>query len=283
MFSDTMLDPAGPVSAATKDLFFNAVGLMLIVIVPVFVLTGLILWRYRANNAKAKYTPNWAGSRVIEIAIWFMPVLIVIMLWFVVWGRTHELDPYKPIAAGQPSLVVQAVALDWQWLFIYPEDNVASVNRLVFPVGRPLTLEITSDTVMNSLSIPALGGQIYAMAGMETKLNLLADRAGTYLGRNTMFSGDGFSAQSFSAEAVDAGGYDAFLAEARASAVTLDEPGFETLAAPTIAGPVKLYSGVADNLFHTIMSSHGSMPHMAAPQTAAAGAAAPMTHAEHAQ
>lgn len=282
MFNDTMLDPAGPISAVTRDLFFDAVGLMLIVIVPVFILTGLIIWRYRAGNSAAKYTPNWAGSRVIEVGIWFMPVVIVIMLWFVVWGRTHELDPYKPIAGNAPPLVVQAVALDWQWLFIYPEDNVASVNRLVFPVGRPLTLEITSDTVMNSLSIPALGGQIYAMAGMETKLNLRADRAGTYDGRNTMFSGDGFSAQSFSAEAVDATGYDTFLAEARASATALDEPGFETLSAPTIAGPVKLYSSVTPNLFQTIISSHGSMPHMAAGEMTA-GVAAPMTHAEHAQ
>lgn len=279
MFNDSMLDPAGPVSAVTKDLFFDAVGLMLIVIVPVFVLMGLILWRYRASNTKAKYTPNWAGSHIIELAIWFMPVLIVIMLWFVVWERTHELDPYKPIASSQPALVVQAVALDWQWLFIYPEDNVASVNRLVFPVGRPLTLEITSDTVMNSLSIPALGGQIYAMAGMETQLNLLANRAGTFVGRNTMFSGDGFSAQSFSAEAVDAAGYEAFLAEARGSGATLDEPSFETLAAPTVAGPVKLYSGIAPNLFQTIMSSHGTMPHMAADATMAE----PTTHAEHAQ
>ena len=282
MFSDTMLDPAGPVSAVTRDLFFDAVGLMLVVIVPVFVLTGLILWRYRASNTAAKYTPDWAGSRVIEIAIWFMPVLIVIMLWFVVWGRTHELDPYKPIAASQPPLLVQAVALDWQWLFIYPDDNVASVNRLVFPAGRPLTLAITSDTVMNSLSIPALGGQIYAMAGMETRLNLLADRTGAYDGRNTMFSGDGFSAQSFTAEAVDAAGYDTFLAEAHAGGATLDEPGFEALSAPTIAGPAKLYSGVTPGLFRTIISSHGAMSHTAASATTA-GAAAPMAHAEHAQ
>jgi len=281
MFSDTMLDPAGPVSAVTKDLFFDAVGLMLVVIVPVFVLTGLILWRYRAG-AKAKYTPNWVGSRVIELSIWFLPVLIVVLLWITVWDRTHQLDPYRPIASAAAPLVVQAVALDWQWLFIYPEEKVAAVNRLVFPVGRPLTLEITSDTVMNSLSIPALGGQIYAMAGMQTRLNLLADRAGTFPGRNTMFNGDGFSAQTFSAEAVDSANYAAFLAEARATGTTLDGAGFEQLAQPTIAGPVKLYSAVAPNLFQTIISSHGSMPHMAA-SDATAGAAAPTTHAEHAQ
>ncbi len=272
MFKDTMLDPAGPVSAVTKDLFFDAVGLMLIVIVPVFVLTGLILWRYRAGNSGARYTPDWAGSRVIEGAIWFMPVLIVIMLWFVVWGRTHALDPYRPIVAAEPPIVVQAVALDWQWLFIYPEEGIAAVNRLVFPVGRPLTLEITSDTVMNLLSIPALGGQIYAMAGMETRLNLLADRAGSYDGRNTMFSGDGFSAQTFVADAVDASGYEQFIAAARAGGAALDEAGFETLAQPTIAGPVKLYASVAPKLFQAIIASHGSMPH----------AATAMTHEGHA-
>lgn len=264
MFGDTILDPAGPVSAATRDLFFDAVGLMLIVIVPVFLLTALVVWRYRAGNSGAAYTPDWAGSRTIELGIWFLPVVIVVMLWFVVWGRTHALDPYKPVASAEPPLVVQAVALDWQWLFIYPDENVAAVNRLVFPVGRPLTLEITSDTVMNSLSIPALGGQIYAMAGMETRLNLLADRAGIYDGRNTMFSGDGFSAQTFTADAVDAAAYGQFLAEARGSGTALDAASFEALSQPTIAGPVKLYAGVTPNLFEAIIASHGSMPHAAA-------------------
>ncbi|SEQ41637.1 cytochrome bo3 quinol oxidase subunit 2 [Devosia sp. YR412] len=262
MFKDSLFDPAGPVSAATRDLFFDSVGLMLIVVAPVFLLVGFVLWRYRAGTGAA-YKPHWAGSRAVEIGIWFMPVVIVVALWFIVWNRTHALDPYKPIASGLPPLVVQAVALDWQWLFIYPDENVAAVNRLVFPVGRPLTIELTSDTVMNSLSIPALGGQIYAMAGMETQLNLLADRPGVYDGRNTMFSGDGFSAQTFAAEAVDVSGFQSFLAQARASGDALDAAGFETLSTPTIAGPVRLYSTVEPKLFHTIMAAHGSMPEMA--------------------
>jgi cytochrome o ubiquinol oxidase subunit II len=279
MFEDTLLDPAGPVSAATRDLLFESVGLMLIVVVPVFVLTALIVWRYRAGNAAAKYTPRWDGSRLVEIGLWFMPVVIVISLWFIVWNRTHALDPYKPVASSQEPLVVQAVALDWQWLFIYPDDNVASVNRLVFPVGRPLTIELTSDSVMNSFSVPALGGQIYAMAGMQTELNLLADRAGVFYGRNTMFNGDGFSAQVFTAEAVDVAGYQAFVAEARKSGGALDKASFETLAEPTIAGPVRLYSSVEANLFHTIMGAHGSMPHGTMPGMSGDTAA----HAEHAQ
>ena len=281
MFKDTMLDPAGPVSAVTRDLFFDSVGLMLIVVVPVFVLTALVVWRYRAGNRDAKYTPHWGGSRIIEAGLWFMPVLIVVMLGFVVWTRTHALDPYKPIASSQPPLVVQAVALDWQWLFIYPDENIGAVNRLVFPVGRPLTIELTSDSVMNSLSIPALGGQIYAMVGMRTELNLLADRAGIYDGRNTMFNGDGFSAQTFTAEAVDAAAYQSFVAQARAGKDALDAASFATLAEPTVAGPVRLYSTVEPNLFHTIMASHGSMPHMAGP--ADATTTTPVSHAEHAQ
>lgn len=274
MFKDTMLDPAGPVSAATRDLFFDSVGLMLIVVLPVIVLTALVVWRYRAGNAEATYTPHWGGSRLVELGLWFMPVLIVVMLWFVVWNRTHDLDPYKPLSSSLPPLVVQAVALDWQWLFIYPDENIASVNRLVFPVGRPVTIELTSDSVMNSLMIPALGGQIYAMAGMQTELNLMADRAGIYDGRNTMFNGDGFSAQVFTAEAVDVAAFQSFVAEARNTGESLDSAGFETLSTPTIAGPVRLYSSVEANLFHTIMASHGSMPHMAAETSTA-------SHAEH--
>lgn len=280
MFKDSMLDPAGPVSAATRDLFFDSVGLMLIVVLPVFVLTALVVWRYRAGNTGARYTPHWGGSRIVEVGLWFMPVLIVVMLWFVVWNRTHALDPYRPIASSQQPLVVQAVALDWQWLFIYPNEKVATVNRLVFPVGRPLTIELTSDSVMNSLLIPALGGQIYAMAGMRTELNLLADRIGIYDGRNTMFNGDGFSAQVFTAEAVDVAAFQAFVAQARAGDDVLDQANFETLAAPTIAGPVRLYSGVEPNLFQTIIASNGSMPHMADGIDAIAE---PATHAEHAQ
>jgi cytochrome o ubiquinol oxidase subunit 2 len=281
MFENTMLDPAGPVSTATRDLLFDAVGLMLIVLVPVFVLTAIVVWRYRTSNTGAAYAPDWGSSRTIEIGIWFVPLVIVIALGMMVWSRTHRFDPYRPIAATQPPLTVQAVALDWQWLFIYPQENVAAVNRLVFPAGRPLTIEITSDTVMNSLSIPALGGQIYAMAGMETKLNLLADRPGNFMGRNTMFSGDGFAAQQFSAEAVDAAGFDAFLAGARVSGEMLDPSSFKALARPTIAGPVRLFSGVERDLFHSIIQSHGSMPQIENGSSSVAGPAA--AHSVHGQ
>jgi cytochrome o ubiquinol oxidase subunit II len=283
VFADTILDPAGPIAAAQRDLLFDAVGLMLIVVVPVFILTAAVVWRYREGNPGAVYTPDWSSSRFVEVAIWLAPLAIVIALGFIVWNRTRQLDPYRPLASAEAPLVVQAVGLDWQWLFIYPEENIAAVNRLVFPVGRPLTLRITSDTVMNALSIPALGGQIYAMAGMETKLNLLADRQGTFGGRNTMFSGDGFAAQQFNAEAVDAAGFDAFLAESRAGGRALDASSFEALARPTIAGPVRLFSTVEPGLFQTIMAAHSSMPHSLLPMGVRAGppAATSNSHAGH--
>jgi cytochrome o ubiquinol oxidase subunit II len=205
-----------------------------------------------------------------------MPLLIVVFLWFIVWDRTHQLDPYKPIASDEPPLEVQAVALDWQWLFIYPEENVATLNKLVFPAGRPLSIALTSDTVMNSFFIPALGGQIYAMAGMRTELNLMADAPGSFMGRNTQFSGDGFSGQSFTATATNADGFARFLAEARASATPLDTGTFETVAQPTQNAPEKLFSSVEPNLFTTIIQSHGSMPL----DPAAPGAEMPAT-AEH--
>ena len=277
MLTNSLLDPAGPVSTATRDLLFQSVGLMLVVVVPVFVLTAFVVLRYRQGNTGARYAPDWDGSRVFEIGIWLVPLAIVLALWGIVWNATHQLDPYKPLAGTGTPLVVQAVALDWQWLFIYPDENVASLNRLVFPAARPLTIEITSDTVMNSLSVPALGGQIYAMPGMRTKLNLMASDPGTFVGRNTMFSGDGFSAQTFDAEATTASDFDAFLTAARGSRETLDAQAFTTISQPTINGPARLFSSVEEGLFDTIMGAHDSMPDMA-------GKDAPMpspTHAGH--
>ena len=173
-----ILDPKGPIALAERDLLFTAVVLMLIVIIPVFVMTFLFAWRYRSSNGKARYTPDWSYSARIDAVIWLVPALIVIALGVLVWSNTHKLDPYRPIDSAVPPLEVEVVAQDWKWLFIYPEQEIAVVNQLVFPSQRPLSLKITSDTVMNSFFIPALGGQIYAMAGMQTRLQLLADAPG---------------------------------------------------------------------------------------------------------
>lgn len=266
MFADTILEPAGPVALAQRGMLFEAVGLMMIVVAPVFILTALIVWRYRGSNAAARYTPEWENSRPLEITIWLVPAVIVLLLWGVVWTRTHQLDPYLPIAGPQPPLVVQAVGLDWQWLFIYPEENVASLNRLVFPAGRPLTVELTTDTVMNSFSIPALGGQIYAMPGMRTKMNLLGDAPGTFFGLNTQFSGDGFPNQTFEAVAATEADFEAFLAEARRSPTTLDSPTYAMVSKPTETPVQQLFAPVEPGLFASIMAKYGPMHH-AAPAT----------------
>jgi cytochrome o ubiquinol oxidase subunit 2 len=173
-----------------------------------------------------------------------------------VWDYTHRLDPYKPIESAQPPLQIEAVAQDWKWLFIYPEENLAVVNELVIPSNRPISFRITSDTVMNAFYIPGLAGQIFAMAGMQTRLNLLADREDTYVGRNTQYSGSGFADQQFVVKVVPAGEYDAWLETARSSGTALDADTYKELAKPSEKAPVSYYSSVDPGLFDKIIESY---------------------------
>src|SRR5258707_7664185 len=187
-----VLNPKGPIADAERGLLIDAFSVMLIVVVPVIVMAILFAWRYRASNRDARYEPTWAYSARIDAVVWLVPALIVIAVGVLLWRSTHKLDPYREIASSTPPLDVQVVAQDWKWLFIYPEQGIAVVNQLAFPSGRPVSLRITSDTVMNSFYIPALGGQIYAMAGMQTRLPLLADAPGRVPGRNLQYRGSGF-------------------------------------------------------------------------------------------
>ena len=173
-----VLDPKGPITLAERDLLLTAIVLMLVVIIPVFFMTFLFAWRYRSSNSRARYTPDWSYSAITDAIIWLVPAVIVMVLGTLLWSNTHKLDPYKRIDASVRPLEVEVVAQDWKWLFIYPEQGIAVVNELVFPSQTPLSLKLTSDTVMNSFFIPALGGQIYTMAGMQTRLHLLADAPG---------------------------------------------------------------------------------------------------------
>ena len=173
-----ILDPKGPIALAERDLLFTAVVLMLIVVIPVFVMTFLFAWRYRSSSGKARYTPTWSYSARVDAVIWLVPALIVVSLGVLLWSNTHKLDPYKRIDPAVRQLEVEVVAQDWKWLFIYPEQGIAAVNQLVFPSRTPLSLKITSDTVMNSFFIPALGGQIYAMAGMRRACTCWPTRPG---------------------------------------------------------------------------------------------------------
>jgi cytochrome o ubiquinol oxidase subunit 2 len=251
-----MLDPKGPVALIERDLLFTAFGLMLIVVVPVFLMAFVFVWFYRPASKHDVYQPDWGYSVWMDALVWVVPAAIVIAIGTIVWDYTHRLDPYRNIDPAKHPLEVQVVAQDWKWLFLYPEQNIAAVNELVFPSGRPLSLSITSDTVMNSLLIPALGGQIYAMAGMETRLHLLADEPGRFAGRNMQYSGDGFANQYFAAIATSDEEFEAWVAKVRQSTDRLDAAAYAQLAQPSELHPVTYYASFEPDLFATIIARY---------------------------
>jgi cytochrome o ubiquinol oxidase subunit 2 len=197
-----VLDPAGPVAAGEKTILINALGVMLAIVVPTILATAAFAFWYRASNRRATRYPDFAYSGRLELLVWSVPLLVIVFLGGMGWVGSHRLDPPRPLASRQAPVTVQVIALDWKWLFVYPDQGVASVNRLVIPAGVPIQFRITSGTVMNSFFIPRLGSQIYAMAGMEAKLNLMADRPGRYHGLSAHYSGEGFSDMSFPVDAV---------------------------------------------------------------------------------
>ncbi|WP_246683015.1 COX aromatic rich motif-containing protein [Methylobacterium sp. WL9] len=255
------LNAAGPVADETRSLFLLVCFILIFVAGPVLVLTPIFAWHYRLANTKSAYRPQWGFNWPLEGLIWIPPALIVVVLAVLLWRDTHRLDPYRPLASAQAPVEVQAVALDWKWLFIYPDEGVASVDELVFPAERPVHLSLTSGTVMQSFFVPRLGGQIYAMAGMTTQLNLAASEPGRFLGENTQFNGIGFQNQKFAVLAQTADGYAAWLAQARASGKTLDRHAFKTLSArSTLAEPIR-FGSVAPGLFPAILTLDNPGPH----------------------
>lgn len=251
-----VLFPKGPIALAERNLLFIAFGLMMIVAIPAILLTLLFVWRYRRSNETATYQPEWDGSWKVETVVWLVPAAIIVVLGTLVWTNTHKLDPYRELAGDKPAFKVQAIALDWKWLFLYPELGVASVNELAFPQDRPLSIEITSDTVMNSLMIPALGGQIYAMAGMRSELNLIASETGVFMGRNTMYSGDGFSDQHFKAHAMSEADFMAWKTKVSGKTQVLDADAYLKLREQSIADPVAHFSAYEKDLFKLILRKY---------------------------
>ena len=249
------LQPQGPVAAQERNLILITVGLMLFVLLPVFGMTLWFAWHYRAGNERATYMPKWE-SLGLDVVVWLGPSLIVLILAILTWNYTHSLNPYKPIASDVKPLKVQVVALDWKWLFIYPEQGVASVNQLVIPTDRPVSFDITSDTVMNSFFIPQLGGQIYAMAGMRTELHLQADKPGTYFGENTQYSGRGFPFQNFEVQARAQKGFDAWVQKVRQQGKDLDWSRYRALEKPSVRDPVSHYAEVDNGLFQRVMAKY---------------------------
>jgi cytochrome o ubiquinol oxidase subunit 2 len=248
-----VLDPQGPVATSQLQILINATVIMLAVIVPVIVLTLAFAWWFRAGNKRAKYKPDWAYSGQIELIVWSIPTLIVLFLGGIAWIGSHDLDPRKPLVSANPAVTIQVVSLDWKWLFIYPEQEIASVNRLVMPVGTPVKFQITSATVMNSFFVPQLGSQIYAMSGMTTELNLQADRAGSYPGFSAQFSGEGFSGMRFNADAMPKAEFDAWVANAKQDGSQLDPESYDELAKPSSAVPPMTYGAVAPDMFGHVL------------------------------
>jgi cytochrome o ubiquinol oxidase subunit 2 len=217
-----LLDPAGPVAAGEKLILIDAVAVMLVIIVPVMVATLAFAWWYRASNTRARRLPDWSYSGRVELVVWSIPVLVVMFLGGMTWVSSHELDPSASLRGSAKAVDVQVVSLDWKWLFIYPDQGVASVNHLVIPVGAPVRFRLTSASVMTAFFIPRLGSMIYTMNGMVTPLNLRADRIGDYDGEASHFSGDGFPDMRFTASAVPVTAFDAWVAGARGHGPTLD-------------------------------------------------------------
>jgi cytochrome o ubiquinol oxidase subunit 2 len=252
--SDILLfNPKGPIGDAERFVIIASIALMLIVVIPVFIMVFLFPRKYRASNIKATYMPKWSRSGKIELVIWLVPAIIITVLGILIWNTTHRLDPYKPIDIGVKPISIEAVSLDWKWLFIYPDQNVATVNQLVFPASVPLSFRITSGTVMTSFFIPQLGSQIYAMAGMQTRLHLLANEPGIYTGQNQQFSGRGYADMSFKAIAVSPKEYEEWVQKVKQSPDTLDLARYETLEKPSTGYPVSLFSSVEPDLFDRII------------------------------
>ena len=246
------LSPAGPVAQIIHDEFLFVCLVMLFVIVPVLLLVPLVAWHYRLSNTKSAYRPQWGFSWSLEGLIWIPPTAIVVILAVFLWRDAHRLDPYKPLPGE--AITVQAIAADWKWIFVYPEQGVATVNRLVIPAGRPVHLDLTSATVMQAMFVPRLAGQIAVMAGMRTQLNLQADRPGSFFGENTQFSGFGFQNQKFAVDAMDAAGFDRWLAETRAQPNRLDATEYEKLTRRgTLPNPLA-YAAVQPGLFDRVVS-----------------------------
>jgi cytochrome o ubiquinol oxidase subunit 2 len=248
-----VLDPQGPIASQELLLMINSTAIMLVVVVPVILATLAFAWWYRSSNARASRSPDESYEGRIEFVVWSIPALIVILLGGVIWIGSHQLDPRAPIPANSKPLQVDVVALDWKWLFIYPDQGVAAVNQLVIPAGTPVHFRLTSATVMNSFFVPQLGSQIYTMGGMTTHLNLLANKPGDYPGFSANFSGDGFSEMRFIAKAVPAGDFDAWVRQVRGAGSALDDAGYAALAKPSKAVPPTTYRSVEPKLFERII------------------------------
>lgn len=260
----SILDPKGIIAASEKKLLVESIILMLIVVVPVIIMSIVIPYRYRATNTKATYKPNWSHNTLMEIIWWAIPCVIIGILSVMVWVYSHTLDPYRPIASDKKTVIVEAIALNWKWLFIYPQYHIASVNFMEIPINKPVRFFVTSsDAPMNSLEIPRLAGQIYAMTGMQTQLNLMGTSLGTYSGLSTNFSGDGFSGMIFKVKVATEADFNAWVQTVAQSPKQLTMSAYNDLTKPSENNPVEYFSSAKPGLFSLSITKYmGPMPGM---------------------
>jgi cytochrome o ubiquinol oxidase subunit 2 len=249
-----LLDPQGPIGSAEKTILIDSLAIMLAIVAPTIIATLVFAWWFRASNTRATYLPRFAYSGRLELLVWSIPMLTIILLGGVAWIGSHDLDPAVPIESDTPPLQVQAVSLDWKWLFIYPAQRVASVNQLVVPAGVPIHFALTSASVMNAFFIPQLGSMIYTMNGMTTQLNLRADTQGTFRGLSSHFSGDGFSGMHFEVRALPPAQFAAWIDATRATGPTLDAQSYTALAKQSLDVAPSTFRAADPDLFQQIVT-----------------------------
>jgi len=257
-----ILDPVGPIAAQEKQLLINSTAIMLAIIIPTIIATIAFAWWFRRGNTKAKYLPDWEYSGAVELVVWSIPALTVMLLGGIAWIGSHDLEPSKPLRSSVQPVRVEVVSLDWKWLFIYPDQGVATVNQLVVPAGVPISFRLTSGTVWNVFFVPQVGTMIYTMPRMTTRLNLQADRHGVYDGLSAHFSGDGFSGMRFKTHVVPPQQFAAWAQGARGKGLALDGRVYAELEKPSSYVPPITYGAVAPGLFDAIVMNRAPGPSM---------------------
>jgi cytochrome o ubiquinol oxidase subunit 2 len=250
-----LLDPVGPVGGAEKTILINSTAIMLAIIIPTIIATIAFAWWFRRGNAKATYRPDWEYSGAVELVVWAIPALTIMLLGGIAWIGSHDLEPSKPLKSAATPIKVEVVSLDWKWLFIYPDQGIATVNQLIVPAGVPVSYRLTSATVWNSFFVPQMGTMIYTMPRMTTRLNLQADRPGVFDGLSTHFSGDGFSGMQFKVHAVPPAQFAAWVQGARGSGPALDGASYAELSKPSSYVKPITYGAVAPELFDAIVAN----------------------------
>jgi cytochrome o ubiquinol oxidase subunit 2 len=251
-----LLQPAGPIGVKEKKLIIIAVLLSLIVVIPVYVMLIGFSLKYREGNKQARYEPELDGSRIFESIWWGVPLAIITVLAIITWKGSSSLDPFKPLNSTKPTMTIQVVSLQWKWLFIYPKQGIASVNYVQFPINTPVKFEITSDAPMNSFWIPQLGGQIYAMSGMSTNLNLEASKLGSYQGASANISGEGFSDMHFTANASSETDFKDWVKMVQKSNNRLDHTAYSILAAPSKNLPIGYFGSAENGIYQNVINKY---------------------------